>query len=874
VTPMSTRLNKLGFALGILLLLSASLSLTGCEESRKGYYHLVKRDSVWWFASPGGDELVSLGVNHIEPVLLASEKNRAIFEAKYGADLFDASGRGDPSSAAAAKWMDDSVALIRSWGFNTVGVHNPIPQRKLPYVAKFRPARIDGWAGLERRYMDPFDPRTGLFLKTAAAAWCAKKASDPLILGVSFNDMPIWRAAAKGIHEWVRFIMGLGADAPGKRRWVQMLRKNYPGPAAAGAAYGVAATAWEEILERTRWGAPKAPWAVFKDVNDFLPEIADAWYGAMSAAIRSCDKNHLVFGDKFEGARDLPTWMYPIIGRHFDLSYIQWYAKADAQEIKLAELHAATGKPILMGDSSFSHPNENVRSPKGVHVASDKEVGRQYAKYLKAMMKTPYVVGWHFCGFIEGSPDLKKYHPYFAIQSGFLRPDGTPYRKTLDGVVKANSSARRWHEAADADRGRRIWAFEPKGPGAMHCRRVDARFYSLSQVDNNVFNIERVAMPGLKTPNKNISWVVTDEGVVVIDAGLRQSGIAAKSAIRSMTDKPIKYIVYTHHHGTQVGGAREIADPETKVIAHEDLPLEFDAIRKLHKYNARLNSIQFNNRYRGETSQPPNFRYPDITYRDTFEFTLGGTKFELHHVVGEAQDYTVVYLPAQKIVWVADLVGPSVPLIGSPMKIVRDDVKWRMALEKIKSLRPEVLISSVGPPMCEPQQIDAKLDATIEYFNFLNDAVSRELNNGSTLEQALANIRMPEDLARNPWLGVEKYGNLNFNVKGMFSRYSGWFDRNGTSLDRAPAAHKASAFVADMGGRNKVLARILALEKAQKRALALEYVDLLLDLDRGDKEAHEVKGRLLLALGAEHIDNPLMFKMYNRLAIMEDEADH
>jgi hypothetical protein len=76
---MSTRLNKLGFALGILLLLSASLSLTGCEESRKGYYHLVKRDSVWWFASPGGDELVSLGVNHIEPVLLASEKNRAIF---------------------------------------------------------------------------------------------------------------------------------------------------------------------------------------------------------------------------------------------------------------------------------------------------------------------------------------------------------------------------------------------------------------------------------------------------------------------------------------------------------------------------------------------------------------------------------------------------------------------------------------------------------------------------------------------------------------------------------------------------------------------------------------------------------------------------
>jgi len=216
--------------------------------------------------------------------------------------------------------------------------------------------------------------------------------------------------------------------------------------------------------------------------------------------------------------------------------------------------------------------------------------------------------------------------------------------------------------------------------------------------------------------------------------------------------------------------------------------------------------------------------------------------------------------------------GPSVPLVGSPMKIVRDDVRWRMALEKIKSFDPQVLVLSVGAPMCEPAAIDAKLDATIDYFIFLNDAVSAALNEGSTLEQALADIRMPPELAQNPWLGGERYGCLDFNVKGMFSRYSGWFDQNGTSINRAPSADKARLFVEDMGGRHGVLARIADLEGKGERKIALEYADLLLEADRGDREAHRIKGRLLRGLGSKYGDNPIMRHMYDRLATLEEEA--
>ena len=39
-------------------------------------------DGIWWFVTPEGKQFVSLGMNHIEPVLLCSESNRELFMKK------------------------------------------------------------------------------------------------------------------------------------------------------------------------------------------------------------------------------------------------------------------------------------------------------------------------------------------------------------------------------------------------------------------------------------------------------------------------------------------------------------------------------------------------------------------------------------------------------------------------------------------------------------------------------------------------------------------------------------------------------------------------------------------------------------------------
>lgn len=873
-----------------VLLVSFSNSDSRSESYQKmigkqGFFRLAVVEGIWWFINPEGKKFISLGVNHIEPVLLCSENNRELFVKKYGEDLIGPTGHPNNKGNAAKRWLNDSVKQIKQWGFNSLGMHNPIPQSTMPYVAKFRVAKIDGAVGRNKKYMDPFDPSTKSKIDQFAQVWSEKFKNDRMILGVSFNDMPEWNSSPGKIHAWVRYCMELGADSPGKQRWVKVLRENYPDIDSAARAYGIEASRWDDFLSKTSWPVPSQPMQVFYDVQTFLPLIADSWYRVVTDSIKRYDQNHLILGDKFVGNRDLPLWLDPILKKYFDVVYIQWYDYAYNQIPRLKELYEDTGKPILLGDSSFSSPNQNVPNPKGVHVKSQREVGNAYFDYLQAIMAEPYIIGWHYCGFIEGSPDLTKFHRFFSIQNGLLQPDGTPYQEAIARVSEANSRAYLWHEEAHpvASSGEQLTispevkialagpmfdVFAKETPEKERCLNIVRDDCVLTKIDHNVYNVGEFTLQGGSVPRKNISWIVTDEGVVLIDPGSPVTAKIARKVIQETTEKPIRYIIYTHHHGTQVAGAAQLKDPETKIIAHEDLVAEFDLSNKFFEYNARLNSIQFNFKMR-ENVQPHQFIYPDITYKTEYSLELGGTKLELYHAVGESSDYTIVFLPDQKIVWVADLIAGGMPLVASPMKRVRDEVKWRRALEFVKDLQPEIMIQSVQRPLCNQAQIVSKLDVFIDFFNFLHESVAREMNAGSSLEETLNNIQLPLHLKVTSLL-QERYGCLRFNVRGLYHRYSGWFDQNGTHLNPAPAKERAESFINSMGGDSVVLERAHNLEKKGNLKLSLEYLDLLIDAGTQLKDAHALKGSILIKMSNQY-NHRMTSNMYRRLGEMELE---
>lgn len=397
------------------------------------------------------------------------------------------------------------------------------------------------------------------------------------------------------------------------------------------------------------------------------------------------------------------------------------------------------------------------------------------------------------------------------------------------------------------------------------CKTIQSKDFIYSKIDNDIHNLCGIRAGRSSIPNKNISWVITEEGVVVIDAGFPNTAAVAKTVIRSMTDKPIKYLIYTHHHGTQCLGAPVLIEPDTKIIAHEDLVIEFDLAKTFYQFNSRRDSIQFDIDIAPAT---PNLIYPNITYSSEYSFTCGGIRFELFHADAESQDYSIVYLPDRKVVWVADLLGGSMPLVGSPMKVVRDEIKWKKALERIKSLDPDILIQSVDPPFCDKKTILFKLNSSIEYLDFLHKAVAREMNKGSSVDESVRNISIPEHLKNNPFL-KEYYGCLMFNVRGLYHKYSGWFDQNGTHLNPVSEKDKASSFITNMGGPESVYQIAVNLRQEGSYALALEYLDLLISDGRMADNAHREKAFILERMSNLFNYNPLMVNIYKNLAKME-----
>ena len=69
----------------------------------------------------------------------------------------------------------------------------------------------------------------------------------------------------------------------------------------------------------------------------------------------------------------------------------------------------------------------------------------------------------------------------------------------------------------------------------------------------------------------NVAFLITDEGVLVVDSGTRPShGDAILEEIAKLTDKPVRYLIFTHYHMDHVLGAQQFPE-ETICIAHKNL---------------------------------------------------------------------------------------------------------------------------------------------------------------------------------------------------------------------------------------------------------------------------------------------------------------
>jgi cyclase len=142
----------------------------------------------------------------------------------------------------------------------------------------------------------------------------------------------------------------------------------------------------------------------------------------------------------------------------------------------------------------------------------------------------------------------------------------------------------------------------------------------------------------------NMTVYVTDEGVVLVDDKFERNYDEFQAKLKTITDKPVKYVINTHPHGDHTGGNAKLL-PSAHIIAHA---------------NARAAMI------RGK--QPG---LPQLTYTDEFRINVGGKEVvALHFGPCHTDGDTFVYFPAARVVSAGDCFntgnGQGLNLTGSP----------------------------------------------------------------------------------------------------------------------------------------------------------------------------------------------------------------
>ncbi|MGH7578743.1 MAG: MBL fold metallo-hydrolase [Gemmatimonadales bacterium] len=228
----------------------------------------------------------------------------------------------------------------------------------------------------------------------------------------------------------------------------------------------------------------------------------------------------------------------------------------------------------------------------------------------------------------------------------------------------------------------------------------------------------------------NAGFVVTTDGVVVIDAlASPRQGEQLLETIRRVTDRPIAWLVLTHHHpdhhfGAVVlrkAGARVIAHPDKRVLASEggEDALIADWVRVVGLDAMR--GFEF-----ADTPDRP------VTTADTLR--LGGkTVVVTHPGAGHSRGDLTVWLPEERVLFAGDVLvedGVSMVVDGNSGVLLR-------VLETMDSMHPRAVVPGHGAIPARPADLVRR---TREYLTGIQAEMRTAVEKGVPMRRAMASL--------------------------------------------------------------------------------------------------------------------------------------
>ena len=374
----------------------------------------------------------------------------------------------------------------------------------------------------------------------------------------------------------------------------------------------------------------------------------------------------------------------------------------------------------------------------------------------------------------------------------------------------------------------------------------------------------------------NMTIIVSDTGLILVDP--LTTAEVAKAALtlarRTLGDKPVRAVIYTHSHVDHFGGVRGVVDQadvdagRVQIIAPEGF-LEHAVGENIIAGPAmsRRATFQFG---AGLTPGPEGQMTsgigpavsagtvtlipPTLSITHTGQaLTVDGVQIVFQYTPGaEAPSEMNFYFPQFHALCLSENANVSMHNVLTPRgALVRDAKAWADYLTE--SLRlyggtSDLMFTSHGWPRWGNERVTDFIASHRDAYKFLHDQSVRLMNQGLTGEEIAERLVLPDALARR-WFNRGYYGTMSFNSKAVYQRYMGWYDGNPAHLQPLPPEEAGRHYVAAMGGPRRVLAEGRRAIAAGEYRWAAEVLDRLVFADPAYVEARTLLAQAETQMG-------------------------
>lgn len=253
--------------------------------------------------------------------------------------------------------------------------------------------------------------------------------------------------------------------------------------------------------------------------------------------------------------------------------------------------------------------------------------------------------------------------------------------------------------------------------------------------------------PGNLGHNMTSGFIITADGVVVIDTGASRLGAQAiHAAIRKVSDKPVVYAVNT--------GGQDHRWLGNDYFKHQGAHIVASAAGLEDMRSRGAEQMAMAERFLKDKFAGTGPVYPDVTFKERYTLPVKGERIELIHTGGAHTPGDIfVWLPARSIVFAGDAVFVQ-RLLGV---IPGSALRWIKSLEYLRDeLKPKVVVPGHG----HVTDVKEALRDSYDYLVFLRDATRKRFADG-----AFDPVEASQGLDQSRFKHLVNYDDLGFRSR-------------------------------------------------------------------------------------------------------------